>query len=59
MDELLVEGIVKALSGEDLTNITFECLNCGTKFSGVKIEEFVRHQLKKGHFEYEKHTIAY
>ncbi len=51
----LIERIKKIFQSRDPEKIFFECLNCGKKFDGFHVEDFIRHQIDNKHFEYEKH----
>ena len=55
MDDLLIAKIKKVLTDNNTKDFIFECLDCNTKFDGKNLEEFIRHQIKMLHFNYEEY----
>lgn len=50
----LIEKIKKFWNAKTSDNI-FECLNCGEKFDGIRVDYFIKHQLDYKHWDARKY----
>lgn len=46
--------IKKIITPEKSFHYIYECLNCGEKFDGKRVEYFIKHQINSKHFDYTK-----
>ncbi len=51
---IIISMIRELFTFEKSSNYIFECLNCGEKFDGIRVDYFIKHQIDYKHWDARK-----